>query len=556
LVKTSRNRKRCRSIPGKVVSSLALVFLFAMVLLPFGTAAASAAPVPTIYSITPFSGYVGTEVILAGADFQASQNDSYVSFGQVRAMEYTSWSDSQIKCKVPEGTWGQVEVTVTTDGGTSNTVTFTAPTHFYFAEGYTGTGFEEWLCLANPGDAETNASITYMFEDGSTSTQDVYIGATTRETVFVNEIVGPDKQVSVKVTSDDPIVVERPMYFGYGGTWAGGHATMGEPLPMSTYYFAEGTCRPGFEPYICVQNPGETAAKVKITYLLGNGDSHEQSINVTASSRSTVRVKDILGEKDDVAHDFSAVVECVSGQGIVAERPMYFNYKGAWPGGHDVMGATSTQTTFYFAEGYTGPGFEEWLCLANPGSTATTAHITFMFEDGSTRNKNISIGATTRETVFVNEEVGTNRQVSVKVTSDDPIIAERPMYFEYKGMWPGGHDVMGAPSPQTTNYCAEGYTGPGFEEWLCLANPGSNATTAHITYMFDDGSTQTKDVNIRATARKTIFVNEEVGPNKQVSVKITSDDPIIAERPMYFDYKGVWPGGHNVMGFTPNGITP
>ena len=33
---------------------------------------------------------------------------------------------------------------------------------------------------------------------------------------------------------------------------------------------------------------------------------------------------------------------------------MYFNYKGAWTRGHDVVGATAANTTWYFAEGYTG----------------------------------------------------------------------------------------------------------------------------------------------------------------------------------------------------------
>ncbi|MBU1943249.1 MAG: glycoside hydrolase family 9 protein, partial [Actinobacteria bacterium] len=42
-----------------------------------------------------------------------------------------------------------------------------------------------------------------------------------------------------------------------------------EPRPASTFYFAEGTCRPGFEPYICVQNPGAADAAVKVTYMLG-----------------------------------------------------------------------------------------------------------------------------------------------------------------------------------------------------------------------------------------------------------------------------------------------
>ncbi len=32
------------------------------------------------------------------------------------------------------------------------------------------------------------------------------------------------------------------------------------------------------------------------------------------------------------------MVECTNGQSIIAERPMYFNYNGAWTGGHDVVG--------------------------------------------------------------------------------------------------------------------------------------------------------------------------------------------------------------------------
>jgi hypothetical protein len=36
-----------------------------------------------------------------------------------------------------------------------------------------------------------------------------------------------------------------------------------------------------------------------------------------------------------------------------------------------------------------------------------------------------------------------------------------------------------------------------------------------------------------------------------VAVMIEADDPIVAERPMYFNYRGTWSGGHDVMGFTP-----
>ncbi|MBU4175435.1 MAG: hypothetical protein KKB90_00530 [Actinobacteria bacterium] len=49
-------------------------------------------------------------------------------------------------------------------------------------------------------------------------------------------------------------------------------------------------------------------------------------------------VKNKLGEADDDAHDLSSKVECTNGQDIIVERPMYFNYKGIWAGGHDVVG--------------------------------------------------------------------------------------------------------------------------------------------------------------------------------------------------------------------------
>lgn len=52
-------------------------------------------------------------------------------------------------------------------------------------------------------------------------------------------------------------------------------------------------------------------------------------------------MKDALGWKGGKAIDFSAKVECTNGQGIIAERPMYFNYdagKKNYTGGHDVVG--------------------------------------------------------------------------------------------------------------------------------------------------------------------------------------------------------------------------
>ena len=109
------------------------------------------------------------------------------------------------------------------------------------------------------------------------------------------------------------IVAERPTYFNYRGAWSGGHTVIGATSPSAAFYFAEGSCRPDFDPYICIQNPGGSEADVRITYMLGDGNTPEQAIKVGARSRSTVRVKDTLGEGDDSSHDFSARVEAVNG---------------------------------------------------------------------------------------------------------------------------------------------------------------------------------------------------------------------------------------------------
>ena len=128
------------------------------------------------------------------------------------------------------------------------------------------------------------------------------------------------------------------MYFNYQGVWTGGSDVIGALSPAGAFYFAEGTTRPGFSPYLTIQNPGLAHAQVKITYMMGDGTTAEQDITVGARSRYTVFVPDTLGVGEDAAHDFSCKVECFNNKRIIAERPMYFNYAGEWTGGSDVVG--------------------------------------------------------------------------------------------------------------------------------------------------------------------------------------------------------------------------
>jgi hypothetical protein len=85
--------------------------------------AAGASTAPSLTSLSPTSGPVGTAVTLTGTNFGSTQGTSTVSFNGTAATP-TSWSSTSIVVPVPTGaTTGNVTVTVS--GQTSNALTFT-----------------------------------------------------------------------------------------------------------------------------------------------------------------------------------------------------------------------------------------------------------------------------------------------------------------------------------------------------------------------------------------------------------------------------------------------
>lgn len=258
-----------------------------------------------------------------------------------------------------------------------------------------------------------------------------------------------------------------------------------------------------------------------------------------ANTRETIDVNASAGSGKEIA------IKLESNQPIVAERPMYFNFNGN-EGGHCVVGATSASAGWYFAEGYTGTGFQEYLTLQNPSGTPANVTIEYKYRGGGGKTHTVEINA--RETVDVNAVVGSGKEVSAKLTSDQPIIAERPMYFNYRSGWKGGHNVIGAKNPQNTFYFAEGYTGSSFDEWFTLQNSNPTPANVAIEYFYRGGGGTTQNIRVGASTRETIYVNAAVGPNKEVSAKLTSDQPLVAERPMYFNFNGM-NGGHDVVGY-------
>lgn len=432
--------------------------------------------------------------------------------------------------------WSPVKRVSEVPGSTD--IVHVTPTMYPYFSDLSVTRSGEQRCLFetgryDPGTTTWNTFRKYFVEslNGSWGTPQL-ISDLDQAGEFPLTVVDPNERVHAVYAVRDPATGQSLTY-----------ASMqrGPTPPASTCYFAEGTTRENFQEWICLENPGEVAANVTITYMLGTGENRDQGVVVAAHSRTTVNVNAFIGPGQDVSARVSA------DQLIVAERPMYFNYNGVYTGGHVAMGTLAPGRVWYFAEGTTRGGFEEWLTLQNPGAQAANVAITYMFGDGSTQQQLLTVGAATRATVSVNAAIGPDKDVSVKVESpDQAIVAERPMYFDYTGKT-GGHDAVGSGRLADRWYFAEGTTNAGFDTFLCLQNPNPVAGIATITYILGDSSTSTGTLALPATSRQTLKVNDAVGPDKDVSMVVDSTVPVLAERPMYFDYQG-WTGGHDTIG--------
>jgi hypothetical protein len=298
------------------------------------------------------------------------------------------------------------------------------------------------------------------------------------------------------------------------------------------------------------------------------GSSFTKTTKVPPSSRKTIHVNDASDPAGAGPGHTGLSTRIDSDTPIIAERPMYFNI-GSWNDGHDVVGVTSPDRGFYFAEGNTISGFDEYLCIQNPDPTKTAnIAITYMPEEAPSFTRNIQVPASSRKTIHVNNPSdpggagGGYGALSCIVGSDIPIIVERPMYFNL-GSWNGGHTVAGTVFANQIFYFAEGTTQFGFDEFICILNPDL-FKTANVTidYMPEGFSPlAARSIQVPPASRKTVYVNKfdvntDPGGAGQgftgLSTRVLSDIPIIAERPMYFNLPTInLVGGHNVMGYAP-----
>ncbi len=481
----------------------------------------AAANKPAIASISPTSAKPPCAVTITGSRFGSTRGSSFVSFNGAHPSTYNSWSDTSIRCVAPAGT-PSGPVTVTTSDGTSNPVLFTvANQSWYLAEGCTGSNssgsFETWILVQNPSASPRYVDLIFQTDTGQVHGPEELVPARTRKSFRVNDYV-TSFNVSTRVNADGDVVCERAMY-GNNRTWA--HDSIGTTAPASDWYLPEGCTQAGFETWVLVQNPGSTVAEVQLTYMTASGPVPGPLASIPANSRKT------FFAADSAPNQWSVSTKVHSDVPVIAERAMYGNGR-QWA--HDSIGAKAPASEWYLAEGCTAGDFETWLLVQNPTDAQASIDVVFQTENGQVQGPRQSLPAHTRSTYNVRNWVN-SFNVSTKVTAvSGQVVCERAMYGGGR-KW--AHDSIGATSPASSWYMAEGCTAGDFETWVLVQNPGDTPADIDIVFQTENGQVQGPRPTIPAHTRKTYDVRDYVNSYNVSTMVIATSGQVVCERAMY-----------------------
>jgi hypothetical protein len=318
-----------------------------------------------------------------------------------------------------------------------------------------------------------------------------------------------------------------------------------------TYSLAEGATGTFFDYDLAISNPNTVSVPTTITFLKEDGSTAAVSFSIAAGARQTFRVDNISGLSST---GVSAIVQPTNGLPLLVERTMFADSR--YYMGHGGNAVEAARTKWYFAEGSQG-FFDTYLLLANSGSSAASATVTFLIEGGSPVVRGYTVNATSRVSIHAGSipELS-GKSFSIVVDASAPIIAERAMYFGASPFWTGGHESAGVPEAATSWFHPEGATGAFFDTFILVGNPNGSPATLTVTFLLTSGAPITKTYTVAANGRLTIEVESQhpMLANAAVSTTVTSNIPVISERAMYWAGSfASWFEAHNSFGVTQAG---
>jgi hypothetical protein len=156
---------------------------------------------------------------------------------------------------------------------------------WFFAEGATGSFFDTYVLIANPGDAAASVTATYLRavdpHDASTAASIVRtytVPARSRRTIWVAQEAPElrEAQVSTQLVADRPIVAERTMWWPgpTAASWLESHTESGAPTGGTMWGVADlliGEQPVWGEPFLLLATLTSTTATARVSMFCADG---------------------------------------------------------------------------------------------------------------------------------------------------------------------------------------------------------------------------------------------------------------------------------------------
>jgi len=408
----------------------------------------------------------------------------------------------------------------------SLTGTLPVASTWYLAGASTNGGETPNLSILNPNGQPATVTVTVLYTSRAPDTSSFNVAAHARLTVDLRTSIASGERFGLVLTGNRAISASLTELRANDDQWS----TPGVSAPNTTWYLAEGYTGLTFKEYITVLNPQTTPTLVSLRLLPFNGAAPRTFTYTLAGQRELfIPVNDLMPRLS-----LSAIV--TGSQPIVVQRTMTFG-TGDF-GSHGKMGINLSSANWYFAEGSTLNNFETFLTVLNPNPTAP-ANVTasYFSSTGATLgNQTIVVDPLHRGNFKLNDHVHSNAIATI-VSSNVPIVVERPMYFGPPNGGPsGGSDVFGRNGTATNWTFPEGNTST-MREFLLLLNPSGKTAQVKATFYTSSGQVVTTNFSVTPFTRRNIDVNRDV-PNLPegdhgVVVQSTNDVGIVVEQSIY-----------------------
>lgn len=168
-----------------------------------------------------------------------------------------------------------------------------AAAQWFFAEGASGTFFDTYLLLANPGATAATATVRYLLPDGQNVTTEHAVPAQRRITILadVEHAALATTAFSIIISSSAPVIAKRAMWWNSGTAtvYSEGHVSSGLAQAGSRWVTDLFHLR---SDYLLIGNVSATAAQIRISRLAtgvsGEVISREREFALPPMSRLTL----------------------------------------------------------------------------------------------------------------------------------------------------------------------------------------------------------------------------------------------------------------------------